>query len=152
MFLKVVLISVFDGIGGLRRSLQRLQVQVVLMVCVELEASLRRCVRASCPGFIRLSDMRAIERKLLEKIVVCAAEYNADLCVYGGGFPGQDVSFLAANRVGVFGDRSSLFREPVRLGHDLEELSPAVGLQFLGMAECARMEKADEQEVAKALN
>ena len=32
--LKVVLISVFDGIGGLRRSLQRLQVQVVLKVCV----------------------------------------------------------------------------------------------------------------------
>ena len=126
--LKIVLISVFDGIGGLRRSLQRLQVQVVLMVCVELEASLRRCVRASFPGCIELSDIRAVERKLLEKIVVCAAEYNADLCVYGGGFPCQDVSFLAASRVGVFGYRSSLFREVARLGHDLEEFCPAVGL------------------------
>ena len=62
----VVLFSVFDGIGGLRRSLQRFRVRVVLVVCVELEANLRRVVKAAFPGCVELSDIRDVTRRLVE--------------------------------------------------------------------------------------
>ena len=79
----VVLFTVFDGIGGFRRSLQRLQVRVVFVVCVELEANLRPVVKVAFPGCVELSDIRDVTRRLVEQVLAGAKAAGAKLCLYG---------------------------------------------------------------------
>ena len=149
--LSVVLISRLDGIGGLCRSLQRLQVRVIMAVCVELGASLRRAVRAAFPGCIELGDVCEVSRRVIEQIILSAVGAGADFCLTGGGFPCQDVSRLHTGRAGIGGSRSSLFRELARVAKDSEDLSREQGLGFLGVAECVRMEAQDEVAVTETL-
>ena len=149
--LRMMLISVFDGIGGLRRSLQRLQLQVILTVCIEVEAPLRRTVRAAFPGVVEFEDIRLVTRRQVEQVVKWGHDNGANLCAYGGGFPCQDVSKLSVNRVGITGSRSSLFLELGRVAQDVEQLCDSVGMQFLGLAECVRMDVGDELAVKAAL-
>ena len=85
----VVQNSLFGGSGGLRRSRQRLRVRVVLTVCVELEAALRRAVRLAYPGCVELVDVRKVSRRLIEQILRAAVEAGATLCATGGGLMSQ---------------------------------------------------------------
>ena len=54
---RVLSIGLFDGIGGLRRSLERLRVRVMLNVSVEKEARASRVVREAWSGTIEVDDV-----------------------------------------------------------------------------------------------
>ena len=146
-----VVISVFDGIGGLRRSLERLHAQVLVYLSIENETCIKRVVRTAWPGVIEGSDVCSVTRQDIEQVVRHALTMRCNLCVYGGGFPCQDVSYLNPAHLRIEGSRISLFRELARLARDTQELCQGHGLIFCGIAECVIMSSRDEDAVSKEL-
>ena len=47
---RLLLVSLSDGIGGMRRGAERLQLPVPIYIAAEPEAAARRSVRAAWPG------------------------------------------------------------------------------------------------------
>ena len=113
---------------------------------------MKRAVRARWPGFIEAEDIRHVKRQELQLVIRHAVLNGCNVCVFGGGFPCQDVSLLAgAGRAGIEGNRSSLFRELCRLAADSQSLCRMAGLNFSGFAECVLMSAADEAAVTREL-
>ena len=62
---RTVLVSMFDGIGGARRALERLHVPVCVYVSVEIDKCARRVTRAAWPGVVELGSVEAVTRHTL---------------------------------------------------------------------------------------
>ena len=62
----IIVFSLFDGIGGLRRSLQRLHLRVLAYFSVECETAVRRCLRQAWPGVIEATDVCSVTRQDVE--------------------------------------------------------------------------------------
>ena len=81
----------------------------------EWEATVKRAVRASWPGVVEAEDVHDVTRQDLDLLIRHAVHAGCTACIFGGGFPCQDVSRLKkAGRQGIEGARSSLFRELCR--------------------------------------
>ena len=121
---RIMVLSLFDGIGGLRRSLERLQLSVILSVSVECDTRAQRVVRAAWPGTIEYHDVRDLDYQLLFRLFETGASMGCELAIAGGGFPCQDVSRLKQGRAGATeGARTSLFVEWVRICHSCTNLA-----------------------------
>ena len=118
----VTLIAACDGIGGLRRSAERLKLQVFLYVGIELEAPCKRVKRAAYEGTIEISGIKEIDRRALGLVIDRGRHAGGNLCLHGGGFPCQDVSRSHAGHHGISGRRSSLFFELCRVARDVVSL------------------------------
>ena len=130
---KVLSIGLFDGIGGLRRSLERLRIRVMLNVSVESDTRASRVVREAWPGTVEVSDIRKVTQGILSTLITAAYELGVLLVILAGGWPCQDVSQLNRHRVGVTGERSSLFREFIRVAQDAQSLAEARLMKFIGV-------------------
>ena len=144
-------LGLFDGIGGLRRSLERLRCHVVLSFAVESDARARRVVRNAYPVTVEKVDVCAISRAWLGWLVQSCVELKIAVLVSGAGFPCQDVSLLNKNREGASGARSGLFAEWVRIAHVVQELCRGAGICFIGLGECTLMSRADETCISAAV-
>ena len=144
-------LGLFDGIGGLRRSLERLRCHVVFSVAVESDARARRVVRNAYPGTLEVHDVCSISRAWLGWLIQSCLELKIAVLVLGAGFPCQDVSLLNKHRVGSSGARSGLFSEWVRIAHLAQSLCRDVGLCFIGVGECALMGRSDEARITEAI-
>ena len=102
-------IGLFDGIGGLRRALERFRVRVMLSVSVEKNSRASRVAREAWPGTIEVDDIFKVTRDYLSRLIVTAAELGVRPVILAGGWPCQDVSQLNRDRVGVGGSRSWFF-------------------------------------------
>ena len=99
--------SLFDGIGGLRRAFDMLEMPVKMCVSVELESSRRRVCKAAYPHMQHYADVRAIGRKEVEEWRDSFPSIR--VVIAGGGFPCRDMSQLrGASRLGVDGPQSGL--------------------------------------------
>ena len=145
----VLAIGLFDGIGGLRRSLGRLRLRVALNVSVEKDPRAARVVREAWPGTAEVDDIHDMTRGFLSAIIGTAVELGVRMVVLAGGGPCQDVSRLNRNRVGVSGARSGLFREFIRVATEAREVAHGRDLLFLGVGECTVMDAADEAEITR---
>ena len=104
----VILVATFDGIAGLRRSLERLNVRVALYFGVEIDAVLRRVARFWWADVMEHDDVTTLTRDTLRRLVQSGRELGALACVLGGGFPCPDVSLLNATRQGSEASRTVL--------------------------------------------
>ena len=141
------IISLFDGIGGLRRAAERLRLPVPLYLSAEVCPNARRVVRASWPGVVELDDVRAVIRSFLAPLILRAAEIGCSHIAVGGGWLCRDVSILNKNRKGVEGERSSLFREFIRVSRLAQELARSSSMGFVGIGECTRMNLQDHVNI-----
>ena len=98
-----------DGIGGLRRSLERLRCHVVFSVSVASDARARRVVRNAYPGTHELLDVCKVTHAWLGWLIQSCLELKIVLLVLGARFPCQDVSLLHKGRAGATGARTGLF-------------------------------------------
>ena len=112
---RVLLLSLFDGIGGARRALERLRLSVCLYLSVELDPGAMHVVREAWAEVIELGDVCAVGRLVLGPLFSKGAEMGCQVVVCAGGFPCQDVSLLNRYRAGAEGTRSGLFREFIRV-------------------------------------
>ena len=111
---RVLVISLFDGIGGLLAAVSRLPIVVVGFAASEIDSACKRLVKKRWPGVIELGSVTKIDYDCIEKL---AKTYGGivDLVLVGAGSPCQDLSSLLYNRQGLLGERSRLFFEVPRI-------------------------------------
>ena len=66
--------------------MQPFRVRVVLVVCIELEATFRRVVKAVFPVCVEFRDVRDVTRRFVEQALAGAKAAGAELCIYGCRF------------------------------------------------------------------
>ena len=118
---RVMVVSLFDGIGAVMCGLSRLRCRIVAYASSEIDKPCRRLVRKRWPGVIELGDVTKITDEALETLwrSVC---FQVDLVLAGGGSPCQDLSVLLADRKGLEGSRSKLFFDMPRIFKALKSI------------------------------
>ena len=82
----ILLLSLFDGIGGARRALERLRVILCLYLSVELDSQAMRVVREAWPGVLELGDVCRITHLLLGPLFSKAVQMGCTILIVIGGF------------------------------------------------------------------
>ena len=118
--LRLVVVSLFDGIAALMCALCRLDCQVVAFAASEVDVACKRLVRKRWPGVLELGDITKIDDATIQALRRSVG-YTVDLVLCGGGSPCQDLSALLADREGLAGSRSKLFYEMPRIFKTLKE-------------------------------
>ena len=111
---RVLVISLFDGIGAMMVALARLDCQIVGYVSCEVDKACKRLTRTRWPGVLELGDVTKVDANLMEHLVASVG-YKVDLILVGAGSPCQDLSGLNAAGRGLEGERSRLFFEVPRI-------------------------------------
>jgi DNA-cytosine methyltransferase len=108
--IKMIILSLFDGISGARLSLQRAGSPVTKYYSTEIDKHALRISRSNFPDNIQLGDVRNITASMIpEKVDV--------LCF---GAPCVNLSSLNnTSRHGLQGEKSGLFYEALRLKKEL---------------------------------
>ena len=101
------LLSLFCGIGGLRRAFELLDVPVAVFVSVELEEDRRRVCKGAYPHVVHRSDVTKVDKS---DILEWRARFpHLRVLVTGGGFPCRDMSrFRGKARKGTRSAHSGL--------------------------------------------
>ncbi|CAK0799563.1 unnamed protein product, partial [Prorocentrum cordatum] len=110
----VLVIGLFDGIGGMIVSLSRLRTKIIGYVSSEVDPSARRVVRKRWPGLIDWGNIRDVGTQHIDKLVQLFGGI-VDVVYCGAGSPCQDLSRLMFGRRGLEGQKSALFREIPRI-------------------------------------
>ncbi|CAK0900771.1 unnamed protein product [Prorocentrum cordatum] len=105
---RVLLVSLFDGIGGAAVSLVRAGFDIVGYMGSEVDKGARRVLRSRWPGLIELGPVEEIHDRQLEARAMFQDRIVA--VVVAGGSPCQDTSGVNADRQGAHGARSGLFK------------------------------------------
>ncbi|CAK0891073.1 unnamed protein product [Prorocentrum cordatum] len=112
--LSVLLIGLFDGIGGLAVAFSRLPVRIAACVAAETDAKARRVVRLRWPGVIDWGDVTRVGSETVRDLFEAFGGL-VDLVVVAAGSPCQDLSRLNVGGRGLSGRKSSLFHEVPRI-------------------------------------
>lgn len=115
-----LIVSDFDGMGGLHMALDLLRVRPLAFIAIENDKVARRVVRDRWPWVTHYPDITRVE----EADVRQWREWwpGARRVLRAGGFPCQDLSNLNAKRDGPTGARSGLYQESLRLGDLLRKV------------------------------
>ncbi|CAK0868119.1 unnamed protein product [Prorocentrum cordatum] len=134
--LNVLVVGLFDGVGGLAASLSMLPVRIVADVTAETDAKARQVVRLCWPaGAIDWGDVARVGENLVQDLFDAFSE-TVGACVAGAGSPCQDLSRLNSSGGGLHGRESSLFYEVPRVFRLLQQ---AFGRRFYSLLEVAGM-------------
>lgn len=125
-------LSLFDGMSCGQIALERTGVKVDNYFASEIKEHAIEVTKDNFPNTIHLGDVRGVVQKDLPKI---------DLLI--GGSPCQDFSQANKERLGLLGNKSSLFYEYLRL---LEECKPKYFL-----LENVEMEESDYGKISEML-
>lgn len=111
-------LSLFDGMSCGQIALERANVPVNAYFASEIKKHAISVTQHNYPETIQLGDVRDIDIRVLPRI---------DLLI--GGSPCQDFSRGNAKRLGLKGDKSSLFYQYIRIYEELKKINP--NLKFL---------------------
>lgn len=112
MMTDLMLVSLFDGVGGFPLAFARAGVRTVATVEIDVAAS--AVTAKHFPYARQFTDVREVQPDDLR-----AAGFVPDRGIIAAGFPCQDLS-VAGKRAGLGGARSGLFWEIVRLADALQ--------------------------------
>ncbi|CAK0815284.1 unnamed protein product, partial [Prorocentrum cordatum] len=112
--LSVLLIGLFDGIGGLAVAVSRLPFRIAAYVAAETDAKARRVVRLRGPGVIDWGDVTRVGSETVRNLFEAFGGL-VDLVAVAAGSPCQDLSRLNVGGRGLSGRKSSLFHEVPRI-------------------------------------
>ena len=138
---KIVVIDLFAGVGGLERALQHAKIKPWFVVAVESDADCRRCLRRRFPGLELCTDIRRINKRMVQDWLRKIPDANGVIC--GGGSPCQGLSRLSADRTHLEDPRSALFFEAVRVMDLVKEVADAEGMWNIRFLENV----ADEEDI-----
>jgi site-specific DNA-cytosine methylase len=109
----IILIYLFDGIGGSRRAFELLGCEVASYVACEMDVRCHKVVKACWPEAILVRDVRSSGRDQL--LAARAVAPHAKVVCLISGPPCQDISGVNGIAKGVEGERSGLYHEVARV-------------------------------------
>ncbi|CAK0793653.1 unnamed protein product, partial [Prorocentrum cordatum] len=119
----VLVIGLFDGIGGMIVALSRLRTKIIGYVSSEVDPCARRVVRKRWPGLIDWGNIQDVGVEQIDRLVQLFGGI-VDFVYCGAGSPCQDLSRLMFGRRGLEGKKSALFSEIPRILNLLNEAFP----------------------------
>ena len=124
---ELALVSLFDGVGGARRSWELLNLPVSVFIAVEQCPQRRRVCRNAWPHVVEYTQVEDITPQLVR---TWANKYSrVRHVVAGGGFPCSDMSRLrGASRQGIQGKNSKLVHHLPRIWSLIRQHWPAARL------------------------
>eukprot|EP00973_Karenia_brevis_P013199 1791629-Karenia_brevis.AAC.1 len=145
---EVVLISLFDGIGGALRALDMAGVGVRTVATSETDVDAARVTKYAWPHVIEWGDIIKISAEEILRLKQLAP--NARHVLITAGSPCQDLSGLNAKRKGLHGARSGLFFEILRVKELVEKHWPGVKITLM-VENVASMSSEARVEMSAAL-
>ena len=121
------LVSLFDGIGGARRSMEMLRLPVGVFIAVEQCPQRRRVCRNAYPHVVEYADVAHVTAAMVRTWANKYPRVRHVAC--GGGFPCQDMSRLRGQRrFGIKGRNSRLVHHLPRIWQLIRTHWPSVRL------------------------
>ncbi len=139
----MLLIELFGGIGGGRRALELLQLEVAGHMSVEMNPEAQRVVIRARPAVAHYEDVKHFGKAQLME--ARRKLMRIEVIVFTNGAPCQDVSGLNATRKGISGSRSRLIEEVPRVVKEAKLAFPEAEILALG-ENVASMLAKDEEE------
>ena len=126
----VLVLSLFNGIGGSFRSYDVSGLAPVVLISVECDQAARRVTRRAWPQVIEIDDVRKIDRQMVED---WSNSYPRIKEVHTiAGFPCVHLSSARAGRQNLEGEGSNLFWELLRVLKLVEDVfEPKVKTEFV---------------------
>ena len=144
----VILISLFNGIGGARRSYDVAGVEVTGMICVDVHKPANRVSSKRWPSGILWLDVKTLTKEALENLILGLDECE-EIHVWAG-FPCVDLSSAKAGRLNLQGKRSGLIFEALRIIEELRESFPHMTIHFV-VENVASMDVSARDEISSML-
>ena len=120
----VGLVSLFDGIGGARRSFDLLGVELAAFAISEISEPACKIVRHVWPEVQEWGDIKQVGKEQIQSFLRSALHLR--VIFIAAGSPCQDVSGLNANGKGLLGQSSSLLFEALRVIDLIKELAKGI--------------------------
>ena len=131
----VLVISLFDGIGGAMRSYNVAGVKPALYVSIEIHRPAERILSRRWPEAVQFDDVKAVSKSLLREWIGQAGPIEA--VHLWGGFPCKDLSAAKAGRLNLEGQHSSLFYHLKRIWQELQEFTPELDVTLFAENVCS---------------
>ena len=145
---EMVLVGVFDGIGGAMRALELLQISPAVYISIETDSECVNVVSRAWPQAKHLGDLEQITDSQLQEVL-----QNKKLSrgLITGGFPCQPFSGLNPGRASFEDPRSEMLPLMIELVKRLREVAPHI--QWDDMFEnVASMVDGDRNEITKSIS
>jgi len=145
---RIVVISLFSGIGGLEHALRLAGVKPTHLLLVEKDPDCRRLLRREWPGAELLGDIAQLTRLKIKETI---QKGEATGVLAAGGSPCQGLSKLSSERKRLEDARSALFYEMVRVFKDVKEIAIEEVMWYMTLAENVVSDEEDIIEMTRAL-
>ena len=145
----VVVVSLFNGIGGAFRSYDALGLQPLAMIAFDLHKPAQRVTSRRWPHVLLYGDVRELDEHMVRSWLM---KYPGAVEIHlWAGFPCTDLSSARAFREGLAGKNSSLFFEIPRIFQLLKKVAgPDIRVR-LAVENVASMTKDACQEISRVL-
>lgn len=131
----ILVISLFDGIGGAMRSYNVAGAKPALYVSVEIHPPAKRVMSRRWPEAIQFDDVNAVNAAIIREWIGQAGPIEG--IHLWGGFPCKDLSAVKAGRRNLEGDHSSLFYQLKRIWEEVQLISPELETSLFAENVCS---------------
>lgn len=144
----VVVVSLFNGIGGAFRCYDIAGVRVLGAIACDIHKPANRVTARRWPHVVFCEDIRELHSEFLQEHLDSFGDFK-EIHLWAG-FPCVDVSSVRANRLNLRGQSSSLIHEALRVLGELREMFPGVRVDFF-VENVASMDVEVRDEVSDLL-
>lgn len=135
------ILSLFDGISCARAALQKAGIPVEVYYASEIDTRAVQVSQKNFPHTVHIGDVKSVGKR----VAVSNGFFDIpDIDLLIGGSPCQDLSIAKHNRKGLWGEKSGLFWEYVRV---LDEVKP----KYFILENVASMPAYDKQVITNTL-
>ena len=127
MKVPILVVSLFNGVGGALRAYGLVGVETMGLVSFETDKNANRVTSRRRPHAVLKGDVRPIDRNMVMGLGWLLQYPHITQVDVWAGFPCVDLSAVKFNRKNLFGQESGLFREVLRV---LELLRSVFGRKF----------------------
>ena len=145
---RLVVISLFSGIGGLEHALRLAGVRPVYLLLVEKDPDCRRLLRREFPGAELFGDISLLTKEKLKEVI---QKSEATGVLAAGGSPCQGLSRLSSERKHLEDARSALFFEMIRVFEDVKAIAVEEVMWYMTLVENVVADDEDIAEMSRAL-
>jgi hypothetical protein len=143
----VLVISLFNGVGGAFRAYDIIGVVPLARIAVEMDKGANRVTSHRWPGTVIVEDVRLVTSEMIQqwsRLYLGVKEIHL-----WAGFPCTDLSAVKYNRCNLLGSQSSLFWEVPRISKEVKtHFGPSVAVKEV-LENVASMDRSAATEITE---